>query len=201
MAKITCPHCSEVINLASTMPGRYQCPHCNEFFKIAKKQPKPQSLEIRTNTIRTQQITQTAQFNPDDVVLPKSTIFWHNAKLVVLTPIGLWFIILGILRLIEDASGIGLFLSIIPILFGALFMLPAFYNSKDLKNKKTEYMLKSTSQILPGQTISSPSKSVSRQILLILLVLMIVGLVLYLGALLLFYFFLILIAGGGGGGF
>ena len=72
-------------------------------------------------------------------------------------------------------------------------MLPAFYNSKDLKNKKTEYMLKSTSQILPGQTISSPSKSVSRQILLILLVLMIVGLVLYLGALLLFYFFLILI--------
>ena len=183
MAKITCPHCSEVINLASTMPGRYQCPHCNEFFKIAKKQPKPQSLEIRTNTIQTPQITQTAQFNPDDVVLPKSTIFWHNAKLVVLTPIGLWFIILGIVRLIEDASGIGLFLSIIPILFGTLFMLPAFYNSKDLKNKKTEYMLKSTSQILPGQTISSPSKSVSRQILLILLVLMIVGLVLYLWSL------------------
>ena len=165
MAKITCPHCSEVINLASTMPGRYQCPHCNEFFKIAKKQPKPQSLEIRTNTIQTPQITQTAQFNPDDVVLPKSTMFWHNAKLVVLTPIGLWFIILGIVRLIEDASGFGLFLGIIPILFGTLLMLPAFYNSKDLKNKKTEYMLKATNQILPGQKISSPSKSVLRQIL------------------------------------
>jgi len=180
------------------MPGRYQCPHCNEFFKIAKKQPKPQSLEIRTNTIQTPQITQTAQFNPDDVVLPKSTIFWHNAKLVVLTPIGLWFIILGIIRLIEDASGVGLFLSIIPILFGTLFMLPAFYNSKDLKNKKTEYMLKATNQILPGQKISSPSKSVLRQVLLILLALMIIGIILYGGAMILILLMFI-IAGGGGG--
>ena len=198
MAKITCPHCSEVINLARTMPGRYQCPHCNEFFKIAKKQPKPQSLEIRTNTIQTPQITQTAQFNPDDVVLPKSTIFWHNAKLVVLTPIGLWFIILGIVRF--DDSGFGTFLGIIPILFGTLLMLPAFYNSKDLKNKKTEYMLKATNQILPGQKISSPSKSVLRQVLLILLALMIIGIILYGGAMILILLVFI-IAGGGGGGF
>jgi hypothetical protein len=183
------------------MPGRYQCPHCNEFFKIAKKQPKPQSLEIRTNTVQTPQVAQTTQFNPHDVVLPKSTMFWHTAKLVILTPIGFWFIIVGLGIIRFDDSGFGTFLGIIPILFGTLLMLPAFYNSKDLKNKKTEYMLKATNQILPGQKISSPSKSVLRQILVILLILMIVGVVLYLGALLLFYFFLILIAGGGGGGF
>ena len=79
-------------------------------------------------------------------------------------------------------------------------MLPAFYNSKDLKNKKTEYMLKATNQILPGQKISSPSKSVLRQVLLILLALMIIGIILYGGAMILILLMFI-IAGGGGGGF
>ena len=200
MAKITCPHCSGKINLATSMPGRYQCPHCSEFFKIAKKQPKPQSLEIRTNTVQTPQVAQTAQFNPDNVVLPKSTMFWHTAKLVILTPIGFWFIIVGFVRLVEYSSGFGFFQGIIPILFGTLLMLPAFYNSKDLKNKKTEYMLKATNQILPGQKISSPSKSVLRQVLLILLALMIIGIILYGGAMILILLMFI-IAGGGGGGF
>lgn len=177
------------------MPGRYQCPHCNEFFKIAKKQPKPQSLEIRTNTIQTPQIAQTTQFNPDDVVLPKSTMFWHTAKLVVLTPIGLWFIILGIIRLIEDASGIGISLSIIPILLGTLFMLPAFYNSKDLKNKKTEYVLKTTNQILPGQSLTNPSKSLLRQILVTLVILGVVGLLIYVIIILIGYLLIILAIG------
>ena len=177
------------------MPGRYQCPHCNEFFKIAKKQPKPQSLEIRTNTIQTPQIAQTMQFNPDDVVLPKSTMFWHTAKLVVLTPIGLWFIILGIIRLIEDASGIGFFLSIIPILFGTLFMLPAFYNSKDIKNKKTEYVLKTTNQILPGQSLTNPSKSLLSKILVTLVILGVVGLLIYVIIILLGYLLIILAIG------
>ena len=195
MAKITCPHCSGKINLATTMPGRYQCPHCNEFFKIAKKQPKPQSLEIRTNTIQTPQIAQTTQFNPDDVVLPKSTMFWHTAKLVVLTPIGLWFVIQGIIRLIEDASGIGLSLSIIPILLGTLFMLPAFYNSKDLKNKKTEYVLKTTNQILPGQSLTNPSKSLLRQILVTLVILGVVGLLIYVIIILIGYLLIILAIG------
>ena len=200
MAKITCPHCSGKINLATTMPGRYQCPHCNEFFKIAKKQPKPQSLEIKTNTIQTPQIAQTTQFNPDDVVLPKSTMFLHTAKLVVLTPIGFWFIIVGFVSLVEDSSGFGFFRGIIPILIGTLFMLPAFYNSKDIKNKKTEYVLKATNQILPGQKISSPSKSLLKQVLVTLLVLMIIGILLYGGAMLLIVLMFI-IAGGGGGGF
>ena len=194
MAKITCPHCSGKINLATTMPGRYQCPHCNEFFKIAKKQPKPQSLEIRTNAMQTPHNMQTPQYNLDDVVLPKSTMFWHTAKLVILTPIGFWFIIVGFSGLVKDSSGFGFF-GIIPILFGTLLMLPAFFNSKDIKNKKTEYMLKATNQILPGQTINNPSKSLLSKILVTLVIMAIIGLLIYVIIIIIGYLLIILALG------
>ena len=196
MARITCPHCSEKINLATTNAGRYQCPYCDKFFNIAKKQTKPKSVEIRTNSMQTPNNMQTPEFNPDDVVLPKSTMFWHNTKLVILTPPGFFFFVYGLINVIQGyGDGFRILLGLIILLLGSLLMIPAFYNSRDVKNKKTEYMLKATNQIMPGQTITNPSRSLLSKILVTLFIMAIIGLLIYVIIILIGYLLIILALG------
>ena len=182
MARICCPHCSEGIDLATTAPGRYQCPYCDEFFKISKKQSKPESVEIRTNT---------TQINIEDVVLPRTTMFWHNAKLVILTPPGFMLFVVGLFRWTRgDGGEFGGIFGIAFVSFGVLLMLPAFFNSWDLKNKKRKYVLKKANHILHDQNLASPPKSTLVKVLLALILLTIIGLAIYAVVMILLIFFL-----------
>jgi len=64
-----------------------------------------------------------------------------------------------------------------------------------VKNKKTEYMLKATNQIMPGQTINNPSRSLLSKILVTLFIMAIIGLLIYVIIILIGYLLIILALG------
>tara|TARA_B100001778_G_C18464203_1_gene572630 strand:- start:86 stop:715 length:630 start_codon:yes stop_codon:yes gene_type:complete len=138
MARITCPHCSEKINLATTNAGRYQCPYCDKFFNIAKKQTnslakkriKPQSVEIKQGLPST---------DPSMIEIPDSAMAWHNSKLVVFTILGLYLVIQGIILFFEgffwfDYNPIGA----IFFFCGVYLLIPLMFAKQNIEDMKLE---------------------------------------------------------------
>ena len=138
MARITCPHCSEKINLATTNAGRYQCPYCDKFFNIAKKQTnslakkqtKPQSVEIKQGQPST---------NPSKIEIPNSAMAWHNSKLVVSTLLGAYLVIQGIILFFDgfywfDYNPVGA----IFFFCGIYLLIPLLFVKQNIEDMKIE---------------------------------------------------------------
>ena len=89
-----------------------------------------------------------------------------------------------------DGGEFGGIFGIAFVSFGVLLMLPAFFNSWDLKNKKRKYVLKKANHILHDQNLASPPKSTLVKVLLALILLTIIGLAIYAVVMILLIFFL-----------
>ena len=184
MAKITCPHCKEVIELAKTPPGRYQCPFCKKLFNIAHK-GKSDEIVIPRKKVKQ---------NPDFKELD------FNVK--VTTPFGIGFVSWGGYLAITGDE-LDLAIGVILVLFGLLCLTPLMFYNQDKRNKELESKLNSMNDSDEKIRIENTTKSTVRKVLVtsigIGMIITIIGMIIVGIATLIFVFFLLSALSGGGG--
>ena len=157
MVEMNCPHCSELIVLPSSEPGRYECPYCDKIFKVAKKQTKPQSIEIKQSLHQT---------NPANITIPNSTMAWHNSKLVVFTILGAYLVIQGIILFFDgffwfDYNPIGA----VFFFCGLYLLIPLIFVKQNIEDMEAEMEVNALSTSSKKFKVSNPKKTAVKGIL------------------------------------
>lgn len=219
MAKINCFHCNAEIDLVNTTKGKNKCPNCKKTFKIHNSRTEFENIVMAPSDNNVNKFENVVNAPNDNnlnnvIVLPKSIILGKNIKVILLFPLGVISLCYGLVMLFNGAGAftgvfgrqgggglLDLMCGLWFVLLGVYLLLPAITYSSDIENKKLEYHLKTTNQILPNQSITNPSKSIIKILLESSIILTIIGFVTLFvmsGGLLLFIY---LIAYGSGGAF